>query len=442
MPVPFPRFTSLSVCALAAALLMFLTAGPASAQASWKTRIDKLVGRHAMSVSVSNEGRSFYSHKRHRLRTPASNEKLLLSMALLDRFDRATRIETSVAATSAAAGIVPGDLWLLGHGDPTLTGRGSYARQLSSFGATRLGKLALRIKSAGIKRIEGGVVGGTGYFARDWWAPGWERDFPAEEVALPTALSFSGNSHHWRHITDPERRAAEWLTKKLRKIGVKVSEAPRAARPPAPRRRTVLATVRSAPLPKLLRYMNRNSSNFFAEMLGKRLAVETYDGWGSIAKGAAAIRSFAKRQYATIRTNDSSGLSYNNRVSAGALTRLLAYSERQRWGVGLRSTLPGPGEGTLEDRLSGVKVRAKTGTLDDISALSGWVWLQRSQSWGEFSILSHGMSKYRAAEIEDRIVRIITRRAGPRLVVYRAGVSDTSFGPTNVAWNWSHRPLL
>jgi D-alanyl-D-alanine carboxypeptidase len=58
-----------------------------------------------------------------------------------------------------------------------------------------------------------------------------------------------------------------------------------------------------------------------------------------------------------------------------------------------------------------VKVRAKTGTLIDISALSGWVWMTKESAWGEFSIMSRGMSKSDAVAIEDRIVRIVANRA-------------------------------
>ena len=58
-----------------------------------------------------------------------------------------------------------------------------------------------------------------------------------------------------------------------------------------------------------------------------------------------------------------------------------------------------------------MKVRAKTGTLIGISALSGWVWLEREGTWAEFSVMSRGMSKSAAAAIEDRIVRIAANRA-------------------------------
>ena len=67
-----------------------------------------------------------------------------------------------------------------------------------------------------------------------------------------------------------------------------------------------------------------------------------------------------------------------------------------------------PGHGTLEDRLSGVLVKAKTGTLDGISALSGYVWLERLQTWAEFSILGANISKSTAIAIEDKVVRTLS----------------------------------
>ena len=81
------------------------------------------------------------------------------------------------------------------------------------------------------------------------------------------------------------------------------------------------------------------------------------------------------------------------------------------WGGVLRSSLPAGGQGTLKDRLTNVRIHAKTGTLDDASALSGWVWLQRTGGWAEFSILSSGFNEWTAKTIEDRIVRIVSAGA-------------------------------
>ena len=228
-------------------------------------------------------------------------------------------------------------------------------------------------------------------------------------MALPSALSFNGNVVGSRHIADPERRAAAALTKKLIKLGVPVRKGARAGVPPEGLR--PIAQVTSKPLWKLLRYMDRKSSNFFAEVLGKRLGVEHYGRPGTIVRAARAISSWARSHGVTVKTYDASGLSYSDRVSVRGIVRLLDVASKSPWGPTLRRALPTGDEGTLEDRLGRVRVRAKTGTLDGISALSGWVWMKRSGQWARFSILDHGMSKDRAASIEDSIVRTIWRYA-------------------------------
>jgi D-alanyl-D-alanine carboxypeptidase/D-alanyl-D-alanine-endopeptidase (penicillin-binding protein 4) len=393
----------------AALVIVVVLAGAAEARPAWKRRIDRLVGGHSIGVSVAEAGRSLYRHADKQRRVPASNQKLLLSMAALDRIGRGEVIVTPVRAQGLEGGVVRGDLWLLGRGDPTLTGGGAYGQSLP-FRPSRISMLVDRIRISGIRRIEGSVMGSTGYFTRDWYAPGWKSSYAAYYVPLPTALAFEGNSYDGHHVTNPEWRAARSLTKRLRAKGVRVAGSPGAGIPPE--NTTMVAHVKSEPLEKLLAFTNRQSSNFFAEMIGKRLGALVRKPPGSIAKGAAVIARWTRSHGVEAIARDSSGLSYENRVSPRGLVRLLGVSERTSWGKTLRETLPVPGQGTLKERLSGVKVRAKTGTLEGVSALSGWVWLDKTDSWGEFSILSSGLPKSQAVEIEDRIVRILGRSAG------------------------------
>jgi D-alanyl-D-alanine carboxypeptidase/D-alanyl-D-alanine-endopeptidase (penicillin-binding protein 4) len=168
---------------------------------------------------------------------------------------------------------------------------------------------------------------------------------------------------------------------------------------------TEVASVRSATLIGLVRHMATYSDNFEAEVLGKRLGLERSGPPGSISRGAAGIAAWATSHGVGVAARDASGLSYQNRVSASGVAVLLGAAEEQVWGQALRTALPGGGSGTLGRRLHGVPVRAKTGTLSGISALSGWVWLERRGTWAEFSILSRGLSKSRAIRIEDAIVR-------------------------------------
>lgn len=388
--------------------LVVATAATAGARPAWKRRIDKLVAGRAIGVSVAEGGRPVYRWADKRKRVPASNQKMLLSMAAFDLLGPDSQVVTAVRAARVRGGVVAGDLWLVGRGDPTLTGGGAFGRSLP-FRPARISTLVARIRAAGIRRVTGSVMGSTGYFTRDWYAPGWKSSFPAYYVALPTALTFEGNVYEGRHVTNPEWRAARSLTRRLQARGVRVAGRPGAGAPP--HGTEPVAEVRSETLTKLLTYTNRQSSNFFAEVIGKRLGATIRKPPGTIAKGAAVVARWTARQGVDAVARDSSGLSYENRVSPRGLVRLLEATEREPWGGSFRLSLPVPGQGTLDDRLRGVKVRAKTGTLDGVSALSGWVWMERTGSWGEFSILSTGMPKSRAVQIEDAIVRTLARSA-------------------------------
>ena len=353
-------------------------------KARWMLEIDHAIGTRRVSVAVGEDDTFLYDRAASTPRIPASNEKLLLSMTLYNTLGSDFRIRTSVASSGGSSGAVR-NLWILGQGDPGVTG-------------ATIGMLARRVADAGIERVRGRVFGSTGYFRRDWDAPGWNavaRDY----VNRPTALVFERNAR-----ADPEREAAETLTRKLEALGVRVRGMPGSGKPPGGLE--TIASVTSPPLQRLLTKMLRPSDNFIAEMLGKRLGVETHGVPGTIAKGAAAIQAWTDDHGTGFTLYDNSGLSYANRVTAEGIVRLLWFAEDQPWGRDLRRALPTGGQGTLRHRLRGVDVRAKTGSLDDVSALSGWVKVH-SGDWVEFSVLSFGMSKSTASAIEDRIVVIL-----------------------------------
>ncbi|HEX6131775.1 MAG TPA: D-alanyl-D-alanine carboxypeptidase [Actinomycetota bacterium] len=363
----------------------------------WVERIRELVGDRPMSVAIGDDGETWFRHRDWVLRAPASNEKLLLSMALFDRFGTERTIRTSVTtAAPRRRATIHGDVYLVGRGDPEVAD-------------AQVRELARQVASAGIRRIRGSVVGSLGGLRRDWWATGWRDYFPRWYIARPTALTYRGNRDAaGRHVPDPERRAAAALTRRLRKLGVRVVDPAAAARPPADTR--VLAEIASDPLAAIVRRMNVVSRNFSAEVLGKVLAADVY-GRGTIANAGRAIAAFVAAHGLAFEANDGSGLSYANRASARGIVQLLWVADGHDWGRTLRAGLARGGRGTLEDRLRDVRVRAKTGTLEAVSALSGWVWLEQEGTWAEFSILSSGMSTWTAKSIEDRIVRIVANTA-------------------------------
>jgi protein MpaA len=362
----------------------------------WASEVDRLLAGLPVSVSIATGGRVVYAHRGRARRAPASNEKLLLSMALLDRFGPRYRIATAVEGRRPRNGVVNGSVWLVGHGDPELND-------------AALARLAHRLWDVGVRVIRGSVVGVTNTFTRERWARGWH-PIALRFVALPTALVYDGNTDSAGFVFDPERRAAAAVTADLGALGIRVDGAARAGRAPT-RAEHDLATVRSAPLVEILRRQNVDSLNLDAEVLTKMLGGAVYGQPGSIAKGARAIRAWARAHGASVAAYDGSGLSYADAVSTNAFVRLLTAAARQSWGPSLRATLPSAGEGTLADRLLGLRVRAKTGTLlNQVSALSGWLWLRDVRRWAAFSILSRGLSKARAVAVENEVAATVGSR--------------------------------
>jgi len=148
----------------------------------------------------------------------------------------------------------------------------------------------------------------------------------------------------------------------------------------APEGRRVLAARISVPVAEDIKIINKTSQNLHAEML-LRLLGKTYGSDGSFEEGSRVVRQFLVN--AGVDDNDfflydGSGLSPKDKISPRAFTRLLAYASHQPWGLAWRETLPIAGvDGTLDNRFKNTSLKgrmwAKTGTLDEVNALSGYV---------------------------------------------------------------------
>jgi D-alanyl-D-alanine carboxypeptidase/D-alanyl-D-alanine-endopeptidase (penicillin-binding protein 4) len=355
--------------------------------AEWTHALDAVATGPRVSVALGVGDRIVYTHAGATGRIPASGQKLLTSIAALEVFGPSHRFPTIAAAPRRPPdGVVRGDLWLIGSGDPEL-------------GAPRVGTLAQRLDDAGVRRVRGSVVGDTSAFSRRWWAPGWVEGLSRRYVRRPTALTYDGNL-----ASAPELAAAAALTDALRARGVTVDGSARIGA--APRRTRETARVGSAPLRDLLVRQNHSSSNLHAEVLLRALGAHA--GRPTAAGGADVVEEVAADAGYELRVRDGSGLSHGDEVSAIELTSLLLLSASEPWGPALEASLPKPGEGTLRGRLIGLPVRAKTGTLFTVpcSALAGYV-RDADGTRVAFAVLSDGISKGSSIAIEDAVVRIV-----------------------------------
>ncbi len=370
--------------------------GPAftPAEGAWVDAIDAAIDERDVSVAVGLGASIVYRHRGSTPRVLASNEKLLTSMAALDLLGAAYRFRTAAATDGRVrGGVLRGDLWLVGGGDPTLT-------------TTDLSELAQRLADAGVHRVTGRILGDTGAFDRGWWAPGWLRGISRAFVARPTALRLSGAA------SGLEGAAAAAFRASLLDAGIEVGGG--SGTGVAPAGVDPLASDRSAPLGALLAHQNHESDNLYAELTTKLLG-DTAEAPGSTASGARAIHTWAADRGVDASVRDGSGLSDQDRTSADGLVALLLAAERRPWFPVFFRSLPAGGEGTLSGRLVGLPVRAKTGTLfvRPTSTLSGYVTTRDGRHLA-FSVLTHDLPEATAVAIEDAVVLALAGASIPR----------------------------
>lgn len=181
--------------------------------------------------------------------------------------------------------------------------------------------------------------------------------------------------------------------------------------------RTIVVLTSS--MEDVLKRCNTESRNLYAESLIKRLGHEATGEPGSWSNGAAAVRAEVTRAvghgYATsMRIADGSGMSRDNRVTPALLTAWVAALRRDPYvGEAFLASLASAGEGTIRDRFpSGslsCEIRAKTGYLSGVRAISGVLTSDESRRTVAFSILMNETSvkDAQARRLQQTLVRLI-----------------------------------
>jgi serine-type D-Ala-D-Ala carboxypeptidase/endopeptidase (penicillin-binding protein 4) len=146
----------------------------------------------AVKVASLDTGRVLYEENANKLIRPASNLKLYTWAAALDRLTPDYHFLTSIYASARpdSTGTIKGDLTVYGRGDPSIAARfnnGDYNKAMDD--------LADRITAAGVRRIEGDVVGDETYLSGAPFGSGWEwEDLQWWYGAEVSALSVNDNS--------------------------------------------------------------------------------------------------------------------------------------------------------------------------------------------------------------------------------------------------------
>jgi serine-type D-Ala-D-Ala carboxypeptidase/endopeptidase (penicillin-binding protein 4) len=343
-------------------------------------------------------GRTVFVRHPTRSLVPASNAKLAVAYAALTLLGPDHRIDTAVFGEGELVGSTwKGDLVLKGFGDPTLS-RGD------------LGALARQLRASGIRRVTGGVEADESYFDSRRTGPAWKSHYYIDESPPLSALTVDRARFRGWVTRDPALAAGSQFRFALRAAGIGIRGRVEAGTADALAEQ--LATTASPPLAQIVAFMNRESDNFTAELLLKQLGAIDH-GRGTSRDGAQVVRrelGEAAIPLAGVRIVDGSGLSAANRLTAAALLGILvvAWNDPAIRPSFVRSLAVAGVNGTLEDRLERSPARgavlAKTGTLRESSALSGYV----RAKWA-FAVIQNGrpVSQFWARRAQDRFASVL-----------------------------------
>jgi D-alanyl-D-alanine carboxypeptidase/D-alanyl-D-alanine-endopeptidase (penicillin-binding protein 4) len=363
----------------------------------------------------ANSNRLIYSDSGSNSRILASNSKLFPTAAYLEKFGGNGRLKTRVFERGKRTGgrerTLKGSLVLVGDGDPALA-QGGFA-QARNLPLTSLAPLAKAVKDAGIRRIRGKLVADPTIFdgAGSVPTPGVNPDLG--DLPTLSGLSFNRGTQGSGYAPSPARNAGEQLKAELEERGVRVTGGVKVDG--VPKRlfeRDPLGTVNSPSARALANQTNTPSDNFYAEMLMKRIGAGPNKP-GTTARGASRTEAFARQAGSRVKLVNGSGLARSNTASPKNVTKLLTYmrkddSEKSAFYDSL--AIAGK-TGTLSSRMRNTaaegRCHAKTGTINGVSALSGYCKAGRGQV--AFSILMNNVSVDAARRAQDAMAAAIAR---------------------------------
>lgn len=322
---------------------------------------DAALGSRVSAVVLdADTGAVIYSRNPTLALMPASNEKLGTALTALARLGVSKTFRTEVRSSSTF-----GTLYLRGGGDPALT-----AAQVRTMAGTVKAALTKAGKTSVIVRVDDDL------FPAPTNATGWKTSYLPGDVAPVRPLVVDG-----RNLNDTALDAGALFRNELVRLGITVSSLARGAEPAGT---VAVASVTSPPLSTLVARMLNVSDNDYAEFFHRHSSLAAGKGATWTAANANTVATLKARGINTSGqlVFDGSGLSRSDRSSASNVTSLLLHVTRSGGMSAVfygANALPTAGvSGTLATRFAQPdtlcargKVRAKTGTLSDVTALSG-----------------------------------------------------------------------
>ncbi len=380
-------------------------------------------------MSVAAEGRSIHEPRAALALIPASNLKLLTASALLSRFGPQHRFVTEFRAVAAPVdGVIDGDLWVVGGGDPVLM-TSDYARsqRYQPQLLHPVDALGEALTAAGIREVRGDFVGDDSRYDAVRYVPTWKPSYrtlgevgPVGSLVVDDGFVSTGQGRS--PASDPAAHAAAMAATAAERRGVVVRGSRSGV---APAGLVTVAKAESPPLSEIVGALLRVSDNNTAEMAVKELAASP-QGPATTQAGVEAVRAELAKigvDLAGETIADGSGLDRGSRISCETIADLL---DRAGPTGPIGSGLPVAGQtGTLADRLLGTsavgRLRAKTGALSGIISLSGWVD-RSAASPLRFALIVNGLPGEAAG-------RTLQEQIGVALAAYPEAPPVADLGP-------------
>ncbi|MGM9966522.1 MAG: D-alanyl-D-alanine carboxypeptidase/D-alanyl-D-alanine-endopeptidase [Rummeliibacillus sp.] len=362
---------------------------------------DKMAGADVSVAIRDDKGKIIYGLNGNQKQKPASNMKLLTSAAALNVLGQNYRFKTSIYANGKVKnGVLKGDLYLQGKGDPT-------------FNKEDLERFVSSIAAQGIKRIDGRIVADDFWFDQDLLTPGIAKEDESYYYAAPiTALTTSPNSDYdsgtiiveakgdkvgkkpsltitpelgdlvienkgktveanepntltierqfrtnkivvsgnlpinkslkeWVTVQNPTTHTLTMFKNLLKQNHIQYSK-DKLYRAKTPKSAKLIAQKQSAPLSQLMIPYMKLSNNGIADILVKTMGKVKMQK-GSTEAGLKVLRQYAKSRQLNIEEwifEDGSGMSHSNRVSSNNLTELLFIVQKENWFSTYFNSLP------------------------------------------------------------------------------------------------------
>jgi D-alanyl-D-alanine carboxypeptidase/D-alanyl-D-alanine-endopeptidase (penicillin-binding protein 4) len=343
----------------------------------------------ASCLTVHAGGREVFASNPTLPLSPASVEKLVTAQAALELLGPDTTLHTSVRASGAVnGGVVEGNLALVGGGDPLLM-TDAYAQSFRHVPTERTSveSLADRIVTAGVREVRGSVVGDDSRYDNVHYLSVWPSRFvTAADIGPMTALLVDDGFEVFppspdlrlpktTAAADPAALAASRLQAALVARGVTVAAPAASGR--APDGAKEIASIDSAPIKAIVAEMLRESDNEAAELLTKEIGLQK-GGAGTTEAGIAAITELLRASGLPVDGTtqvDGSGLATQDQKTCALIQAIL---DKETPSSPIVSGLPVAGQtGTLEKRFldnpAAGRLRAKTGSLNQVTALAGFI---------------------------------------------------------------------